>query len=307
MKIRPVLLLLFAASGAMAQTATPLHLVLADVHFPANSSAVGSEAWRTLDAVATLLKATPEAAVEVGVHTDASGSTAYNLRLSQRRAQAVGSYLTHRGVAAKRVKTKGYGESQPINRCRRGTRCSEAEKRQNRRVELRVKNLPADSSTRAAWLALGGTRPQTATGKTASGALSGTERPPIPAMTATPTPSPVPTDNSTQSAVSSVSTDYFSELLEKKPNVPKPLPGTFTGYTIEIACTEKPLAADDVQLRKHETVFLRQVPGGPYCYYTGAFFTLPEARQFLLEKIRPDNPGARVAGFTQETRRYFEN
>lgn len=302
MNIRSVLLLLFAALDATAQPAAALHLVLADVHFPANSSAVGSEAWRTLDALATLLKSTPAATIEVGVHTDASGSTAYNLRLSQRRAQAVGSYLIHRGVADKRVKTKGYGESQPINRCRRGARCSEAEKRQNRRVELRVKNLPADSTTRAAWLALGAS-----TGKTAPDTRSSPARPPIPTVTATPVPPPPSTDNSTRPTVSSGATDYFSELLENKPAAPKPLPGTFTGYTVEIACTEKPLAADDARLRKYETVFLRQVPGGPYCYYTGAFFTLPEARQFLLEKIHPDAPDARVAGFARETRTYFDH
>lgn len=302
MNIRPVLLLLFAALDAIAQPAAALHLVLADVHFPANSSAVGSESARTLDALATLLKSTPAATIEVGVHTDASGSTAYNLRLSQRRAQAVGAYLTHKGVAANRVKTKGYGESQPINRCRRGARCSEAEKRQNRRVELRVKNLPADSTTRAPWLALGAS-----TEKTTSVARSNPARPPIPTVTATPVPPPPSTDNSIQPPVSSGATDYFSELLETKPAVPKPLPGTFTGYTVEIACTEKPLAADDARLRKYETVFLRQVPGGPYCYYTGAFFTLPEARQFLLEKIRPDAPGARVAGFARETRTYFDH
>lgn len=302
MNIRSVLLLLFAALDATAQPAAALHLVLADVHFPANSSAVGSEAWRTLDAVATLLKSTPAATIEVGVHTDASGSTAYNLRLSQRRAQAVGAYLTHRGVAANRVKTKGYGESQPINRCLRGARCSEAEKRQNRRVELRVKNLPADSTTRAPWLALG-----TSTGPTTSGARPNYSRPPIPTMTATPVPPPLTTDNSSSTTVSSGVTDYFTELLEHNPAVPKPLPGTFTGYTVEIVCTEKPLAADDARLRKYETVFLRQVPGGPYCYYTGAFFTLPEARQFLLEKIHPDAPGARVAGFARETRTYFDH
>lgn len=308
MKIRPVLLLLFAASGAMAQTAAPLHLVLPDVQFPANGTALGSGAARTLDAVASLLKATPTAAVEVGVHTDASGSTAYNLRLSQRRAQAVGAYLGKKGIAAKRLKTKGYGESQPINHCRRGARCSEAEKRQNRRVELRIKNLPADSTVRAPWLALGETRPQTAvTGKSVSGALSGTERPPIPTITATPVPPPAFTESHTPTPASIGATDYFPELLENKSTVPRPLPGSFTGYTIEIACTDKPLAPADALLRKYESVFLRQVPGGPYCYYTGAFFTLPEARQFLLEKIRPGNPGARVAGFAQETRKYFEN
>jgi len=305
MKIGLLVLLLILALGATAQPAA-LHLVLADVQFPANGSAIGPEASRTLDAVATLLKTTPAATIEVGVHTDASGSTAYNLRLSQRRAQAVGGYFAQKGIAAKRVKARGYGESQPINRCRRGARCSEAEKRQNRRVELRVHNLPADSTIRTPWLALGGTTTQPPAGrKSTADAQPNIARPPIPTIAATPVP--VPAADRPPAIVSSGATDYFPELLENKPAAPKPLPATFTGYTVELICTEKPLAPTDVRLRKHEPVFVRQVPGGPYCYYSGAFFTLPEARQFLLEKIRSDIPGARVVGFAQETRTYFDN
>lgn len=304
MNIRPTILLLLGAWGMSAQpVADPLHLVLANVQFPANGSAIGPESARTLDAVATLLRATTEVTVEVGVHSDASGSAAYNLRLSQQRASAVGGYLTKKGVAAKRVKTKGYGESKPLNRCHRGTRCTEAEKRQNRRVELRINNLPADSTTRAPWLALGGAAPKPATGKPKPEEFhSTTARPTVPTVTATPVP-----PSAAHRPPSTGSSDYFPELLEHKPTTPKPLPGTFTGFTVEIACSEKPLAPADARLRKHDPVFLRQVPGGPYCYYVGAFFTLPEARQFLMEKIRPDVPDARVAGFAQDTRKYFEN
>ncbi len=303
MKIRPTILMLFAAWGVTAQPANaPLHLVLANVSFPANASAIGPESARALDAVVALLKTSPAATVEVGVHTDAGGSTAYNLRLSQRRAQAVGGYLTKKGVAAKRVKAKGYGESQPLNRCRRGTRCTEAEKRLNRRVELRVKGLPADSAARSSWLDLGST--PSAVQRPASSIQRQIGNPPVPTVAATPVPPPPST---AYPMPSSVTTDYFPELLENKPAVPKPLPGTFTGYTVEIACTDKPLAAEDALLRKYDLVYLRQVPGGPYCYYVGAFFTLPEARQFLVEKIRPSVPGARVAGFAQDSRKYFEN
>jgi len=305
MNIRPTILLLLGAWSMSAQPAAdPLHLVLANVQFPANGSAIGPEAARVLDAVATLLKASPEATVEVGVHSDASGSAAYNLRLSQRRAQAVGAFLTKKGVAAKRVKAKGHGESKPLNRCHRGTRCTEAEKRLNRRVELRVKGLPADSTMLAPWLALGGTASKTTAGKPASGYLSTTARPAVPTVAATLVPPPPSTDYRPPTTGTA---DYFSELLEHKSATPKPLPGTFTGFTVEIACSEKPLAPADGRLRKHDPVFLRQVPGGPYCYYVGAFFTLPEARQFLLEKIRPDVPDARVVGFAQDTRKYFEH
>ncbi|MFN0013953.1 MAG: OmpA family protein [Saprospiraceae bacterium] len=288
----PVTLCHFALP-AQAQPAAPLRIVLADVTFAANKSAIGQEAGYVLDAVAHLLRTTPTATLNVGVHTDASGSTSYNLRLSKRRAEAVGAYLTKKGVAVKHLQTKGYGESQPINRCRRGVRCTDAENRENRRVELRVKGLPADSAARVPWMLLG------------QGTFLLTpklmERPPIPAMKATAVP------NSTEMASAETGSPVPDPTAGKQ-TVPRPLPPTFTGYTVEIACTEKPLAPDSPPLRKHEAVFLRQEPGGPYCYFVGAFFTLPEARQFLLEKIRPEAPWARVTCFTQkDTKQYFDH
>ncbi|MEQ1745611.1 MAG: OmpA family protein [Saprospiraceae bacterium] len=281
------------ALPAQAQPAAPLRVVLADVTFAANKSAIGPEAGYVLDAVAHLLRATPAATLEVGVHTDASGSTSYNLRLSKRRAEAIGAYLTKKGVAAKRLKTKGYGESKPINRCRRGVRCTEAENRENRRVELRVQGLPADSSARVPWLALG------------EGTFLLTPKPVKNPSVPTVAETPVPNGNEISPGETG---GPVPAPTAGKQTVPRPLPPTFTGYTVEIACTEKPLAPDSPPFRKHEAVFLRQEPGGPYCYFVGAFFTLPEARQYLLEKIRPEAPWARVACFTQkDTKQYFDH
>src|SRR6059036_2623110 len=66
-------------------------------------------------------------------HTDSIGSDAYNQRLSERRANAVGDYMIARGIEAQRITTKGWGESKPIasNKTKEG-------RAQNRRVEITV-------------------------------------------------------------------------------------------------------------------------------------------------------------------------
>ena len=64
-------------------------------------------------------------------HADRSGSSQYNVGLSQRRADAVRSYMTARGVADTRISTEAFGESQPRVPTADGVR-----ELQNRRVEI---------------------------------------------------------------------------------------------------------------------------------------------------------------------------
>jgi outer membrane protein OmpA-like peptidoglycan-associated protein len=72
--------------------------------------------------------------VEISAHTDNRGSDAYNLQLSQKRAESVVNYLISKGIAANRIIAKGYGESKPL-----ASNDDEAEGRElNRRVEFEV-------------------------------------------------------------------------------------------------------------------------------------------------------------------------
>lgn len=71
-----------------------------------------------LDEVAQVLNDNPDIdSVMISGHTDRLGSEAYNLRLSQRRADAVKAYLVSKGVAASRLNAVGRGESQPVVQC----------------------------------------------------------------------------------------------------------------------------------------------------------------------------------------------
>lgn len=85
------------------------------VLFDTDKSVVKPQYHGEIEAVAKLMQEFPEAAVEVQGHTDSTASDAYNMRLSQRRADAVVKILVNKfGIAASRVTSKGYGESQPV-------------------------------------------------------------------------------------------------------------------------------------------------------------------------------------------------
>jgi outer membrane protein OmpA-like peptidoglycan-associated protein len=106
-------------------------LRLEGVNFTLDSDRLTPESAAVLDRVAASLDQWPDVRVEIGGHTDAHGSEAYNQRLSQQRAEAVRSYLVGKGVAESRMTAKGYGESRPV--ADNGTDEGRA---RNRRVEL---------------------------------------------------------------------------------------------------------------------------------------------------------------------------
>jgi outer membrane protein OmpA-like peptidoglycan-associated protein len=85
------------------------------VHFRSNSDVIMKKSYVLLDQVANVIKTHPDfGRVEVAGHTDSDGSSRYNLGLSQRRAEAVKTYLIKKGVDGKRLIPKGYGESNPV-------------------------------------------------------------------------------------------------------------------------------------------------------------------------------------------------
>lgn len=99
-------------SGGAAEVSLMLKIA-----FGFDSAELTGEARRDLDNVAGALQA-PElvgARLTLEGHTDASGSAAYNLRLSQQRAEAVVAYLTSRGVEAHRLQAVGFGEDRPLS------------------------------------------------------------------------------------------------------------------------------------------------------------------------------------------------
>ncbi len=111
---------------------------LTGVRFHFNSDRMKAESEARLQQVIDTLNAHPDVAMEIAGHTDSIGKAAYNRRLSLKRAEKVRDYLVEHGIAAERLRAKGYGESQPAS-----DNNSDTGRAENRRVELRV--LPADT------------------------------------------------------------------------------------------------------------------------------------------------------------------
>lgn len=101
------------------------------INFDTGKASIKPDSQATLDQVAQMLKSAPTLQLEVGGHTDNVGKPDANLKLSAARAESVLQALVGRGIAAKRLAAKGYGDSKPVADNR-----SEEGRAKNRRVEL---------------------------------------------------------------------------------------------------------------------------------------------------------------------------
>jgi len=106
-----------------------------NINFAAGSARLAHSSRPLLDSLYDIVNRCPELKVEVGGHTDSDGSAGSNLRLSEKRAQAVGRYLQDKGISSDRVVIVGYGEEKPLVENN-----SKANKARNRRIEFSVLN-----------------------------------------------------------------------------------------------------------------------------------------------------------------------
>lgn len=102
-----------------------------DILFATDSATLQGNLTGDIRDVGRSLLAYPNTTTQVIGHTDSDGAAAYNLNLSQRRAQAVANVLTSEGVPSGRIQVIGRGEDQPI-----ASNLTPEGKRQNRRVEI---------------------------------------------------------------------------------------------------------------------------------------------------------------------------
>lgn len=109
--------------------------ILQGVNFASGKALLTSSARTILLRVARTLKDSPGVNVLIAGHTDSVGNAEYNRGLSQRRADSVRDFLISRGVDPDRLRTRGFGETQPI-----ANNATPSGRATNRRVELRVVN-----------------------------------------------------------------------------------------------------------------------------------------------------------------------
>jgi peptidoglycan-associated lipoprotein len=109
--------------------------VLRDVYFEFDRWELTAEARRTLESLASALKAFPSLALRVEGHADERGTTEYNLALGARRAQAARDYLVSLGIDPVRLEPVSFGEERPFDPGK-----SELSWALNRRVHFVVKS-----------------------------------------------------------------------------------------------------------------------------------------------------------------------
>jgi outer membrane protein OmpA-like peptidoglycan-associated protein len=106
------------------------------IYFDYDKWNIRKDAALELNKVANIMKKHPDMAIEIGAHSDARGNNEYNMILSHKRAKSVMEYLISQGISESRLKSEGFGETQPLNNCAEPNMCSEAEYSINRRCEF---------------------------------------------------------------------------------------------------------------------------------------------------------------------------
>jgi outer membrane protein OmpA-like peptidoglycan-associated protein len=103
------------------------------VHFASGKHRILPDSFPLLDQVVAVLKDSPRMRVSIEGHTDSVGTEAFNMRLSQRRAESVLQYLVERGISPERLESVGFGPTKPIasNKTAKGRAL-------NRRTEFRI-------------------------------------------------------------------------------------------------------------------------------------------------------------------------
>ncbi len=114
------------------------YLNLPMIYFNFDKSDIRSDAQLELDKIVAFMNQYPEVKIEIGSHTDSRGNDAYNLGLSERRAQSTRDYLISMGIDASRLTANGYGETQLTNNCgnANSVNCSRSKHELNRRSEF---------------------------------------------------------------------------------------------------------------------------------------------------------------------------
>lgn len=106
------------------------------INFIHNQTDIKSSSYALLEQLIETSKSCPNAQIIIEGHTDSDGKRQYNQILSEKRANAVKSYLIEKGISQNRLSTIGHGEIIPI-----ATNNTSAGRKINRRIEFNIKGV----------------------------------------------------------------------------------------------------------------------------------------------------------------------
>jgi outer membrane protein OmpA-like peptidoglycan-associated protein len=112
-----------------------------NIYYDYNKSDIRPDAAVELDKVVAILNKYPKMTIELRSHTDSRGKDAYNEKLSDSRAKSATQYINSQGIDIARLKAKGYGEKELLNKCTNGVECDDKMHEENRRTEFKILSL----------------------------------------------------------------------------------------------------------------------------------------------------------------------
>lgn len=119
----------------------PFEIKINPIYFDYDKSFIRSDAAIELDRVVKIMKEYPKMIIKIESHTDSRGKDAYNMALSDRRAKSTRDYIISQGIESNRIASAiGFGESQLVNGCSNGVKCTAAEHQKNRRSRFIIVN-----------------------------------------------------------------------------------------------------------------------------------------------------------------------
>lgn len=123
-------------------------VVLKNIYYDFDKWNILPESAAELDRLVSFMKQNPQMKVELNSHTDSRGSAVYNLKLSQLRLQAAVDYLVLKGIVQSKITGTGFGETQLLNKCFDGQKCTAAQHRDNRRTEVYIPGFVREEPVR---------------------------------------------------------------------------------------------------------------------------------------------------------------
>ena len=111
------------------------------IYFDLDKYNIRTEAALDLEKILDVLNQNPTMKLDIRSHTDSRASFKYNQVLSDNRAKSTINWLVKNGVDPSRLTGKGYGETQLVNQCADGVKCTEEEHQLNRRSEFIITGL----------------------------------------------------------------------------------------------------------------------------------------------------------------------
>jgi len=111
---------------------------LGNVYFKLNSSYLTTKDKELLDELVAIMESEPALNIRITAHTDSRGTHTYNQWLSERRAERTVDYVVSKGISEERIEHEAFGETQLVNDCKDGVRCTEEQHSKNRRSEFLI-------------------------------------------------------------------------------------------------------------------------------------------------------------------------